>query len=139
MISIDLADFDTDLDHVQKLVSEVFNEEERDAFYELNLFLVDKKETVSNETLEVLVNSKTPGLNNDMAESVEDLRNILEKPNLDESELTDEERATKEAFAVLLEYILKDMNKEAAVEKQEEAISNNWNIKFKLHVDAILN
>lgn len=137
MISIDLADIDTDLEHVQKLIQETFTEKEQDAFYDLNLYLIGQKEDIPDEKLDVLVNTDVPGVNNESLDSVEDVKDMLDKSLVD-MDLSEEEQRTESAFITILRYLFKDENKDEAVEKQDLAIDNNWNIKFRLHVDAIL-
>ena len=136
MISIDLADFDTDLEQVQKLVEETFTEEEQNAFYDLNLYLVEQKDVIPDEHIETLVESDLPGVNNGPVDSVEGFKNILDESQKD-TDLSEEEQKTEKAFVTMLRYVFKNENKKEAVEQQELAISNNWNIKFKIHVDAI--
>lgn len=138
MISIDLADFDTNLDHVQKLAQETFTKKERDAFYDLNLYLVGQKDKVSDEKLKVLIESDLPGVNNESLDSVEDFKEILDTAQTDNMDLSEEEQKTESAFIAILQYIFKNKNRSKAVKQQELAIENNWNIKFKLHVAAIL-
>lgn len=138
MIVINLSNFETSLEQVRKLVSNVLSKDEQEALFELNRFLLNKKNTISDSHLETLMQSSLVRIQtSDPDMSIEEFRGLLDKSISDE-ELSKEEQEITDAFLTILQYLLRNKNKQQALESHEKAVQNNWDLNIKLHVDSIL-
>lgn len=138
MIVINLSNFETSLEQVRKLVSNGLSKDEQEALFELNRFLLNKKNTISDSHLETLMQSSLVRIQtSDPDMSIEEFRGLLDKSISDE-ELSKEEQEITDAFLTILQYLLRNKNKQQALESHEKAVQNNWDLNIKLHVDSIL-
>jgi len=138
MIVINLSNFETSLEQVRKLVSSVLSKDEQEALFELNRFLLNKKNTISDSHLETLMQSSLVRIQtSDPDMSIEEFRGLLDKSISDE-ESSKEEQEITDAFLTILQYLLCNKNKQQALESHEKAVQNNWDLNIKLHVDSII-
>ena len=136
MLVLDLADFDTDLDQIQRLFHSILSPAEREALHSFNEYLVDERSTVSDEEINLLLDNGI--MDREYSMTTDEFREVLQNSKVDRTELKPEEKQTQDAFMTILGYILLDKNKEDAIECQEEAVSDNLTIKLKVNGDLIL-
>lgn len=136
MITVDVANPDTDLGDLRRLVKASTTEDEREASHELFSYIFGMSDDIDENYLETLLGSDvTPDQGVEAVDDIEELREEVEKQRL--SNPTGLQKELAEIFVSITQYVFEGNNQKEAERAQKEAISNDFDVDLKISTDRL--